>query len=70
LSTLTPSSSLLKIILYQIFTGIFAGQTMQLSILALQAGSKKEFTAVVTGLRSGIRLIGGSIGLTVSATIM
>lgn len=69
-SSLSPSSSLAMQLGYAVLTGFGAGQTFQPSLIAIQAGVSKEHMAVITGVRSFIRDIGGTFGLAVAGTII
>lgn len=69
-STLDQNSGLGKQIGYAILTGFGVGQTLQPSLIAIQAGVDKENMAVVTGTRNFVRNLGSTIGLAVTGTII
>ncbi|KAG9233285.1 major facilitator superfamily domain-containing protein [Amylocarpus encephaloides] len=70
LSTLGEKSSLPKMIWYMVLTGFGCGQTLQPSLIAIQAGVDRADMAVVTSFRNFIRNLGGCLGLAVSGTII
>ncbi|KAJ0120632.1 mfs drug transporter [Diaporthe amygdali] len=69
-STLDQNSGLGKQIGYAILTGFGVGQTLQPSLIAIQAGVDKQDMAVVTGTRNFVRNLGSTIGLAVTGTII
>ena len=69
-STLDEKSNLGKQIGYAMLTGFGVGQTLQPSLIAIQAGVPKEEMAVVTGTRNFVRNLGGTFGLAVIGTIV
>lgn len=69
-STLDENSGLGKQIGYAILTGFGVGQTLQPSLIAIQAGVDKQNMAVVTGTRNFVRNLGSTIGLAVTGTII
>ncbi|ELR06324.1 hypothetical protein GMDG_07915 [Pseudogymnoascus destructans 20631-21] len=69
-STLDAHSGLGKQIGYAALTGFGVGQTLQPSLIAIQAGVKTEDMAVVTGTRNFVRNLGGTFGLAVAGTII
>ncbi|GAD92326.1 MFS drug transporter [Paecilomyces variotii No. 5] len=69
-STLDSSSSLGKQVGYGVLTGFGVGQTLQPSLVAIQAGVSRKDMAVVTGARNFIRNLGGTIGLAIAGTII
>jgi len=70
MSTLGPNTSEAKIAGYQVLVGIGAGQTFQTSLIAIQASVERKDMAVATGLRNFLRMLGGTIALTVCSTII
>ncbi|OKL55999.1 hypothetical protein UA08_08789 [Talaromyces atroroseus] len=58
------------ICLIGLFEGIGIGCTFQPSLVALLAHSRKADRAVANSLRNFVRITGGSVGLTVSGTIL
>jgi predicted MFS family arabinose efflux permease len=69
-STLTESSGLGKQIGYAVITGFGVGQTLQPSLIAIQAGVSRRDMAVVTSFRNFIRNLGATLGLAVAGTII
>ncbi|KKY19743.1 putative mfs drug transporter [Phaeomoniella chlamydospora] len=69
-STLNENSGLGKQIGFAILTGFGVGQTLQPSLVAIQAGVERRDMAVVTSWRNFIRNLGATIGLAVAGTIM
>jgi hypothetical protein len=69
MSTL-ESSSLAKQISYGLLAGIGLGNTLQPSLIAVQAGVERKHVAVVTSTRNFIRNLGGTLGLAISGTII
>ncbi|KAH6644101.1 major facilitator superfamily domain-containing protein [Boeremia exigua] len=69
LSTL-DSPSLGKQIGYGLLAGLGLGNTLQPSLIAVQAGVERKHMAIVTSFRNFIRNLGGTIGLAVAGTII
>ncbi|KAF4551097.1 Efflux pump-like protein 1 [Elsinoe fawcettii] len=69
-STINETTGLGKQIGYAILTGFGIGQTLQPSLVAIQAGVERKDMAVVTCTRSFLRSLGGVLGLAVSGTIL
>lgn len=69
LSTL-DSPSLGKQIGYSLLAGFGLGNTLQPSLIAVQAGAERKHMAVVTSTRNFIRNLGGTLGLAISGTII
>ncbi|KAJ9205065.1 hypothetical protein DTO164E3_1688 [Paecilomyces variotii] len=69
-STLDASSGLGKQVGYGVLTGFGVGQTLQPSLVAIQAAVPRKDMAVVTGARNFIRNLGGTIGLAIAGTII
>lgn len=70
LSTIGPTTSEAKLAGYQVLVGVGAGQTFQTSLIAIQASVERKDMAVATGLRNFLRMLGGTIALTVCSTII
>ena len=70
LSTIDENTSLAKLIGYQILDGIGAGQTFQTSLVAIQASVERKEMATATGLRNFLRMLGGTLALTICSTIV
>ncbi|KAK7527606.1 putative MFS drug transporter [Phyllosticta citriasiana] len=69
-STLNEHSGLGKQVGFSIITGFGVGQTLQPSLVAIQAGVDRRDMAVVTSFRNFIRNLGSTLGLAISGTIM
>ncbi|OJD25871.1 hypothetical protein ACJ73_02758 [Blastomyces percursus] len=70
LSTLDQSSGVGKQIGYGILTGFGLGNTLQPSLIAIQAGVERRDMAVVSSFRNFIRNLGGTLGLAAAGTII
>lgn len=70
MSTIGPTTSEAKLAGYQVLIGIGAGQTFQTSLIAIQASVERKDMAVATGLRNFLRMLGGTVALTVCSTII
>ena len=69
-STWDVDTSLGKIVGYQILVGIGAGQTFQTSLIAIQACVSRKEMATATGIRNFLRMLGGTLSLTICSTII
>ncbi|KAH7057433.1 putative MFS drug transporter [Macrophomina phaseolina] len=69
-STLDASSGLGKQIGYAVLTGLGVGNTLQPSLVAIQAGVARRDMAVVTSFRNFIRNLGATLGLAIAGTIV
>ena len=69
ISTL-DSPSLGKQIGYGLLAGFGLGNTLQPSLIAVQAGVERKHMAVVTAFRNFIRNLGGTLGLAISGTMI
>ncbi|KAF1357981.1 MFS general substrate transporter [Lizonia empirigonia] len=69
ISTL-DSPSLGKQIGYGLLAGFGLGNTLQPSLIAVQAGVERKHMAVVTSFRNFIRNLGGTLGLAISGTVI
>ncbi|KAK5788552.1 hypothetical protein VI817_009510 [Penicillium citrinum] len=69
-STLDQSSGIGKQIGYGILTGVGVGNTLQPSLIAVQAGVERRDMAVVTSFRNFVRNLGGTLGLAIAGTII
>jgi hypothetical protein len=69
ISTL-DSPSLGKQIGYGLLAGLGLGNTLQPSLIAVQAGVERKHMAVVTSTRNFIRNLGGTLGLAISGTLI
>lgn len=64
------SPSLGKQIGYGLLAGFGLGNTLQPSLIAVQAGVERKHMAVVTSFRNFIRNLGGTLGLAISGTVI
>lgn len=62
--------SLGKIIGFGLLCGFGLGNTLQPSLVAVQAGVERKHMAIVTSFRQFIRNLGGTLGLAISGTII
>ncbi|KAJ5179413.1 hypothetical protein N7492_002623 [Penicillium capsulatum] len=69
-STLDENSGVGKQIGYGILTGVGVGNTLQPSLIAVQAGVERRDMAVVTSFRNFVRNLGGTLGLAIAGTII
>ncbi|KAF8595809.1 MFS drug transporter [Ceratobasidium sp. AG-I] len=69
-ATLDSSSGLGKQVGFSVFAGIGIGQTLQPSLVAVQAAVERKDMAVTTTARSFLHNLGGVIGLTISGSII
>lgn len=70
LSTISPNTSIARLVGYQILSGIGSGQTLQTNLVAIQANVKRSEMAVATATRNFIRLLGGTIALSACGAIL
>lgn len=66
----TKQFDLGKSIGYGLLTGFGVGQTLQPSLIAIQAGVARQDMAVVTCTRNFVRNLGSTLGLAISATLV
>ncbi|CAK3919492.1 mfs drug transporter [Lecanosticta acicola] len=70
-STLKPNQfEVGKAVGYGLLTGFGVGQTLQPSLIAIQAGVARQDMAVVTCTRNFVRNLGSTLGLAVAATLI
>lgn len=62
--------SLGKQIGFALLSGFGLGNTLQPSLIAVQAGVERKQMAIVTSFRTFIRNLGGTLGLAISGTII
>lgn len=63
-------ASLGKVIGFGLLAGFGLGNTLQPSLIAVQAGVERRHMAIVTAFRNFIRNLGGTLGLAISGTII
>lgn len=69
-ATLDSTSSLAQQVGFSVFAGMGIGQTLQPSLVAVQAAVERKDMAVTTTARSFLHNLGGVIGLTISGSIV
>ncbi|PYH98952.1 MFS general substrate transporter [Aspergillus ellipticus CBS 707.79] len=69
-STLDETSGLGKQMGYAVLIGVGAGNTLQPSLIAIQAGVDRRDMATVTAFRNFTRNLGGTLGLAIAGTII
>ncbi|KAF8749984.1 MFS drug transporter [Rhizoctonia solani] len=69
-ATLDENSSLGRQVGFSIFAGVGIGQTLQPSLVAVQAAVERKDMAVTTTARSFLHNLGGVVGLTISGSII
>ncbi|CAN9241052.1 unnamed protein product [Alternaria alternata] len=67
---LALAGSALLVIGYGLLAGLGLGNTLQPSLIAVQAGVERKHMAVVTSTRNFIRNLGGTLGLAISGTMI
>ncbi|EIW72421.1 hypothetical protein TREMEDRAFT_26105 [Tremella mesenterica DSM 1558] len=70
LSSIDETTSTAKIVIFGLIDGIGAGQTFQTSLVAIQAAVQRSEMATATGCRNFVRMLGGTIGLTVCSALV
>ncbi|ORY61523.1 major facilitator superfamily domain-containing protein [Pseudomassariella vexata] len=70
MSTLDEHSGVGKQIGFAIITGVGVGNTLQPSLIAIQAGVSRWDMAVVTSFRNFVRNLGGTFGLAICGTLL
>ncbi|KDR68867.1 hypothetical protein GALMADRAFT_256378 [Galerina marginata CBS 339.88] len=70
ISTITPKSHKVQLVIYMLLAGSGAGQTLQTTTVAAQASVSRQDMSVVTAFRNFIRLLGGTLALAVDSTII
>lgn len=69
-TTVGPSTSSGRLVGYQILSGFGSGQTLQTTLVALQAAVHRKEMAVVTGARNFLRMMGSTLAVAASAAIV
>ncbi|EPE05235.1 mfs general substrate transporter [Ophiostoma piceae UAMH 11346] len=70
LSLVTPTLPSRYLVGFQILSGVGAGSTLMTGLIAMQAALPRNQMAVATGVRNFVRLLGGTIGLSIAAAIL
>ena len=68
LTTVDETTSNAKLIGYQLLTGIGTGQTLQITLVAIQAAVPRSAMATVTGTRNFLRMLGSALAVACCAT--
>ena len=68
LTTVEETTSNAKLIGYQLLTGIGTGQTLQITLVAIQAAVPRSAMATVTGTRNFLRMLGSALAVDCCAT--
>ncbi|KAH8673390.1 major facilitator superfamily domain-containing protein [Xylariales sp. PMI_506] len=69
-TTVTPSTSSGKLVAFQILTGLGSGQTLQTTLVAIQAAVERHEMAVITGARNYLRMMGSTLAIAATAAIV
>lgn len=69
-TTVKPVTATWKLVVYQLLTGLGSGQTLQITLVAIQAAVERADMAVVTGARNYFRMLGSTIAIAASAAIV
>ncbi|PWY72582.1 hypothetical protein BO83DRAFT_388920 [Aspergillus eucalypticola CBS 122712] len=66
----TPSTTAAVLVIFQLLTGLGSGQTLQTTLVAIQAAVKREGMAVITGARVYLRMMGSTLAVAASSAIV
>ncbi|CAK7204313.1 hypothetical protein SEUCBS139899_007068 [Sporothrix eucalyptigena] len=69
-TTVTPTTATWKLVIFQLLTGLGSGQTLQVTLVAIQAAVTRADMAVITGARNYFRMLGSTIAIAASAAIV
>ncbi|RAH81955.1 MFS general substrate transporter [Aspergillus japonicus CBS 114.51] len=69
-TTVDPATPAWKLVVYQLITGLGSGQTLQTTLVAIQAAVQRHEMAVVTGARNYLRMMGSTLAVAASAAIV
>ncbi|CAK7227450.1 hypothetical protein SBRCBS47491_006574 [Sporothrix bragantina] len=69
-TTVTPTTATWKLVVFQLLTGLGSGQTLQVTLVAIQAAVTRADMAVITGARNYFRMLGSTIAIAASAAIV
>jgi hypothetical protein len=70
LSLLKADSSIGELIGFGVLTGIGVGNTLAISLIALQSSVRKEDMAATTAMRNVARQLGGTLALSIAGTVI
>ncbi|RAK81921.1 MDR family MFS transporter [Aspergillus fijiensis CBS 313.89] len=69
-TTVKPATPAWKLVVYQLITGLGSGQTLQTTLVAIQAAVQRHEMAVVTGARNYLRMMGSTLAVAACAAIV
>ncbi|PYH94464.1 MFS general substrate transporter [Aspergillus ellipticus CBS 707.79] len=69
-TTVTISTPAWKLVIFQLLTGLGSGQTLQITLVAIQAALKRSEMAVITGARNYLRMMGSTLAIAASSAIV
>ncbi|PYI26323.1 MFS general substrate transporter [Aspergillus indologenus CBS 114.80] len=69
-TTVDPATPAWKLVVYQLITGLGSGQTLQTTLVAIQAAVQRHEMAVVTGARNYLRMMGSTLAVAATAAIV
>ncbi|KAG6907925.1 hypothetical protein DXG01_006855 [Tephrocybe rancida] len=70
MSTINAHSTKAVLVIYMLLAGVGAGLTLQTTTVAAQASVSRRDMSVVTAFRNFIRLLGGTLALAISSTLI
>ncbi|KNZ72287.1 hypothetical protein J132_04081 [Termitomyces sp. J132] len=70
LSTINVHSSKVVLVIFMLLAGVGAGLTLQTTTVAAQASVSRQDMSVVTAFRNFVRLLGGTLTLAISSTLI
>ncbi|KAG6888354.1 hypothetical protein C0995_009047 [Termitomyces sp. Mi166 len=70
LSTITVHTSKAILVVFMLLAGVGAGLTLQTTTVAAQASVSRKDMSVVTAFRNFVRLLGGTLTLAISSTLI
>jgi hypothetical protein len=69
-TTVDSSTSSAKLVGYQLLTGLGSGQTLQITLVAIQAALPRHEMAVVTSSRNFLRMVGSTLAIAATAALL
>ncbi|KZP14152.1 MFS general substrate transporter [Athelia psychrophila] len=70
ISTITPATPKALVVFLMVISGLGAGMTQQTSTIAAQASVPRKDMSVVTAMRNFTRLLGSTLSIAISATLI
>lgn len=70
LTTVTSNTTDAALVGYQLLSGVGSGQTLQITLVAIQAAVKREEMAVVSGTRNFLRMLGSTLAVACCAAVL